>query len=98
MKNPNTCKICLFVDLILFISLKTVCENSGILVLELVVGSAEEEVKMLTFLLWKYFLVFQQIFHIFKPIKSGLRIHDNISVVLVVGQKSTFVRFNEHWI
>ena len=81
----------------MFISLKTVCENSGILVLELVVGSAKEdkEVKMLTFLLWKYFLVFQQTFHIFKPIKSGVRIHDNISVVLVVCQKSTFVRFNE---
>ena len=55
MKNPNTCKICLFVDLILFISLKTVCENSGILVLELVVGSAEEEVKMLTFFVMEIF-------------------------------------------
>ena len=31
-------------------------------------------------------------------IKSGVRIHDNISVVLVVGQKSTFVRFYEQWI
>ena len=41
----------MFVDLILFISLKTVCENSGILVLEIV--EEDKEVKMLTFLLWK---------------------------------------------
>ena len=90
----------MFVHLKLFISLKTVCENSGILVLEIVLASAEEdkEVKMLTFLLWKYFLDFQQTFRIFRPIKSGVRIHDNISVVFVVGQKSTFVRFNEQWI
>ena len=86
----------MFVDLKLFISLKTVCENSGILVLE--IAEEDKEVKMLTFLLWKYFLDFQQTFRIFKPIKSGASIHDNISVVLVVGQKSTFVRFNEQWI
>ena len=84
----------MFVDLKLFISLKKACENSGILVLEIV--EEDKEVKMLTFLLWKYILDFQQTFRIFNPIKSGVRIHDNISVVLVVGQKSTFVRFNEN--
>ena len=47
----------MFVHLKLFISLKTVCENSGILVLEIV--EEDKEVKMLTFLLWKYFLDFQ---------------------------------------
>ena len=62
------------VHLKLFISLKTVCENSGILVLEIV--EEDKAVKMLTFLLWKYLLDFQQTFRIFKPIRSGVRIHD----------------------